>query len=166
MEDFRCVWLRWASSVCHTDTQDRYTGTQPHGSPSPVSSLPRPAGRDVGSNNMTERAPLLNYCLSTSCNEYAGQQQQSPAAGTTAQRTASPRRGPSSTRRQPKKLNTFFGVVVPTLLSMFSVVVFLRIGKEWCCGRVVLFWWIIINKHYAYCQLTILTVMCNTSSQY
>lgn len=82
---------------------------------------------------MTERAPLLNYCLSTSCNEYAGQrqqQQQSPAAGTTAQRTASPRRGPSGTRRQPKKLNTFFGVVVPTLLSMFSVVVFLRIGKE------------------------------------
>nr|XP_057936627.1 solute carrier family 12 member 9 isoform X2 [Doryrhamphus excisus] len=30
--------------------------------------------------------------------------------------------------KQPKKLSTFFGVVVPTLLSMFSVVVFLRIG--------------------------------------
>lgn len=29
---------------------------------------------------------------------------------------------------QPPKLNTFFGVVIPTLLSMFSVVVFLRIG--------------------------------------
>uniref|UniRef100_A0A7N8YDH4 Solute carrier family 12 member 9 n=1 Tax=Mastacembelus armatus TaxID=205130 RepID=A0A7N8YDH4_9TELE len=31
-------------------------------------------------------------------------------------------------QRQPKKLPTFFGVVIPTLLSMFSVVVFLRIG--------------------------------------
>ncbi|KAF5891318.1 solute carrier family 12 member 9-like, partial [Clarias magur] len=29
---------------------------------------------------------------------------------------------------QPHKLSTFFGVVIPTLLSMFSVVVFLRIG--------------------------------------
>uniref|UniRef100_A0A7N9AW74 Solute carrier family 12 member 9 n=1 Tax=Mastacembelus armatus TaxID=205130 RepID=A0A7N9AW74_9TELE len=48
-----------------------------------------------------ERTPLLHYRLSTS--------------RTTPQ-------------RQPKKLPTFFGVVIPTLLSMFSVVVFLRIG--------------------------------------
>ncbi|XP_043975454.1 solute carrier family 12 member 9 isoform X2 [Gambusia affinis] len=34
----------------------------------------------------------------------------------------------SSPKGQPKKLSVFFGVVVPTLLSMFSVVVFLRIG--------------------------------------
>uniref|UniRef100_A0A6Q2WYC0 Solute carrier family 12 member 9 n=1 Tax=Esox lucius TaxID=8010 RepID=A0A6Q2WYC0_ESOLU len=52
---------------------------------------------------MSERTPLLHYRLSTSVNESA----------------------PSS---QPKKLSTFFGVVIPTLLSMFSVVVFLRIG--------------------------------------
>uniref|UniRef100_A0A672IXV0 Solute carrier family 12 member 9 n=1 Tax=Salarias fasciatus TaxID=181472 RepID=A0A672IXV0_SALFA len=38
-------------------------------------------------------------------------------------------RVPSSPwQRQPKKLSIFFGVVVPTLLSMFSVVLFLRIG--------------------------------------
>ncbi|KAG7268183.1 LOW QUALITY PROTEIN: hypothetical protein CRUP_017772 [Coryphaenoides rupestris] len=84
---------------------------------------------------MTERAPLLNYRLFASCNESAGQQQQqeqeqqqqSPAARD--HRADGGQRGPSSsTRRQHKKLNTFFGVVVPTLLSMFSVVVFLRIG--------------------------------------
>uniref|UniRef100_A0A8C8IR09 Solute carrier family 12 member 9-like n=1 Tax=Oncorhynchus tshawytscha TaxID=74940 RepID=A0A8C8IR09_ONCTS len=34
----------------------------------------------------------------------------------------------SAHQSRPKKLSTFFGVVIPTLLSMFSVVVFLRIG--------------------------------------
>uniref|UniRef100_A0A671KVW5 Solute carrier family 12 member 9 n=1 Tax=Sinocyclocheilus anshuiensis TaxID=1608454 RepID=A0A671KVW5_9TELE len=51
---------------------------------------------------MSERTPLLHYRLSASVNE--------PAA------------------KQPPKLNIFFGVVIPTLLSMFSVVVFLRVG--------------------------------------
>ena len=30
---------------------------------------------------------------------------------------------------KPQKLSTFLGVVVPTVLSMFSIVVFLRIGE-------------------------------------
>uniref|UniRef100_A0A673YA29 Solute carrier family 12 member 9 n=1 Tax=Salmo trutta TaxID=8032 RepID=A0A673YA29_SALTR len=47
---------------------------------------------------MSERTPLLHYRLSTNVND------------------------------RPKKLSTFFGVVIPTLLSMFSVVLFLRIG--------------------------------------
>uniref|UniRef100_A0A8D3C6W4 Solute carrier family 12 member 9 n=1 Tax=Scophthalmus maximus TaxID=52904 RepID=A0A8D3C6W4_SCOMX len=62
---------------------------------------------------MTERTPLLHYRLSTSVNE---SERRAPPAGRSAQ------------PGQPKKLSTFFGVVIPTLLSMFSVVVFLRIG--------------------------------------
>uniref|UniRef100_A0A669E6X7 Solute carrier family 12 member 9 n=1 Tax=Oreochromis niloticus TaxID=8128 RepID=A0A669E6X7_ORENI len=56
---------------------------------------------------MTERTPLLHYRLSTSVNESELRAAQ---------------------QKQQKKLSTFFGVVIPTLLSMFSVVVFLRIG--------------------------------------
>uniref|UniRef100_A0A8C6LHY1 Solute carrier family 12 member 9 n=1 Tax=Nothobranchius furzeri TaxID=105023 RepID=A0A8C6LHY1_NOTFU len=50
---------------------------------------------------MSERTPLLHYRLVSSR---------------------------SSPQRPPQKLSVFFGVVIPTLLSMFSVVVFLRIG--------------------------------------
>ncbi|XP_047450227.1 solute carrier family 12 member 9 [Mugil cephalus] len=73
---------------------------------------------------MTERTPLLHYRLSTSVNESeqrpppAGQARGEKPAGSPRQRSA----------QEPKKLNIFFGVVIPTLLSMFSVVVFLRIG--------------------------------------
>uniref|UniRef100_A0A8C1KUN1 Solute carrier family 12 member 9 n=1 Tax=Cyprinus carpio TaxID=7962 RepID=A0A8C1KUN1_CYPCA len=56
---------------------------------------------------MSERTPLLHYRLS----------HRSPAAV-----------GRKPASKQPPKLNIFFGVVIPTLLSMFSVVVFLRIG--------------------------------------
>ncbi|KAM4627334.1 solute carrier family 12 member 9 isoform 2-T2 [Polymixia lowei] len=75
---------------------------------------------------MTERTPLLHYRLSTSVNESA-EQSPPPAGNTVEQDTASPRRR-STLNRQPQKLSTFFGVVIPTLLSMFSVVLFLRIG--------------------------------------
>ncbi|KAL6105013.1 uncharacterized protein ACO6RY_06628 [Pungitius sinensis] len=74
---------------------------------------------------MTERTPLLHYRLSTSVNE---SEPRSPEPGQPpAQHPGSPRRRPAP-QRQPKKLSIFFGVVIPTLLSMFSVVVFLRIG--------------------------------------
>uniref|UniRef100_A0A8C2A1K5 Solute carrier family 12 member 9 n=1 Tax=Cyprinus carpio TaxID=7962 RepID=A0A8C2A1K5_CYPCA len=71
---------------------------------------------------MSERTPLLHYRLSASVNE-SGEHR----------RDEHEPRGPATVRgrsaaRQPPKLNTFFGVVIPTLLSMFSVVVFLRIG--------------------------------------
>lgn len=29
----------------------------------------------------------------------------------------------------PRQLNTFFGVMVPTILSMFSIILFLRTGE-------------------------------------
>ncbi|KAG7470991.1 hypothetical protein MATL_G00119790 [Megalops atlanticus] len=73
---------------------------------------------------MTERTPLLHYRLSTSVNE--SEQRPSPAGETLGQSPAVSRRKTAS--NQPQKLSTFFGVVIPTLLSMFSVVVFLRIG--------------------------------------
>ncbi|XP_034023689.1 solute carrier family 12 member 9 isoform X2 [Thalassophryne amazonica] len=74
---------------------------------------------------MTERTPLLHYRLASSVNEA---ELRSPLAGQApAQLPRSPRRR-SPLQRQPKKLSTFFGVVIPTLLSMFSVVVFLRLG--------------------------------------
>ncbi|XP_039881322.1 solute carrier family 12 member 9 [Simochromis diagramma] len=74
---------------------------------------------------MTERTPLLHYRLSTSVNEselrsQAGRQAPVHNPGSQGRRAAQ--------QKQQKKLSTFFGVVIPTLLSMFSVVVFLRIG--------------------------------------
>ncbi|XP_068186946.1 solute carrier family 12 member 9-like [Antennarius striatus] len=43
-----------------------------------------------------------------------------------AESDATPESGTPS--KEPKKLNTFFGVMVPTILSMFSIVLFLRTG--------------------------------------
>lgn len=74
---------------------------------------------------MSERTPLLHYRLSTSVNE---SEPRSPLPGQAlVEHPGSPRQR-SAQHRQPKKLSIFFGVVIPTLLSMFSVVVFLRIG--------------------------------------
>ncbi|KAK3561306.1 hypothetical protein QTP86_030600 [Hemibagrus guttatus] len=71
---------------------------------------------------MGERTPLLHYRLSASVHDDSGEHR---ARGEAAGRAAVRRR---SAHSQPQKLSTFFGVVIPTLLSMFSVVVFLRIG--------------------------------------
>ncbi|KAJ8410677.1 hypothetical protein AAFF_G00186340 [Aldrovandia affinis] len=71
-----------------------------------------------------ERTPLLHYRLSTSVNE--SEHQPRPAGVTVEQSPTTSRR--QTADNQPQKLSTFFGVVIPTLLSMFSVVVFLRIG--------------------------------------
>ncbi|KAM5164279.1 solute carrier family 12 member 9-like [Mantella aurantiaca] len=61
---------------------------------------------------MDERSPLIIYPLSTD--------ERPPHNG-------APRKD-SAQRSGTRKLSTFFGVVVPTLLAMFSVVLFLRIG--------------------------------------
>uniref|UniRef100_A0A7N8Y4V6 Solute carrier family 12 member 9 n=1 Tax=Mastacembelus armatus TaxID=205130 RepID=A0A7N8Y4V6_9TELE len=74
---------------------------------------------------MTERTPLLHYRLSTSVNE---SESRPPPVGPAVEPHPGSPRERTTPQRQPKKLPTFFGVVIPTLLSMFSVVVFLRIG--------------------------------------
>lgn len=76
---------------------------------------------------MTERTPLLHYRLVSSVDE--SEQPAPPAREAPEQLPGSPRQRSSQQRQQPKKLSIFFGVVIPTLLSMFSVVVFLRIGE-------------------------------------
>uniref|UniRef100_A0A3Q3B966 Solute carrier family 12 member 9 n=1 Tax=Kryptolebias marmoratus TaxID=37003 RepID=A0A3Q3B966_KRYMA len=74
---------------------------------------------------MTERTPLLHYRLVSSVHD--SEQPAPPAAERREQLPGSPGPGPRP-GKQPQKLSIFFGVVVPTLLSMFSVVLFLRIG--------------------------------------
>uniref|UniRef100_A0A3Q2UXI5 Solute carrier family 12 member 9 n=1 Tax=Haplochromis burtoni TaxID=8153 RepID=A0A3Q2UXI5_HAPBU len=68
---------------------------------------------------MSEKTPLLHYRLTTSGEPSDGSKRTGVRGGVHAGR---------SKDRAPQKLGVLFGVVIPTLLSMFSVVVFLRIG--------------------------------------
>ncbi|XP_030630350.1 solute carrier family 12 member 9-like [Chanos chanos] len=72
---------------------------------------------------MTEKTPLLHYRLLSGTHD--SEHAPGPAGLTVKKAQATSQRRASE---QPRKLSTFFGVVIPTLLSMFSVVVFLRIG--------------------------------------
>lgn len=93
---------------------------------------------------MGERTPLLHYRLAASGHEDSGEHRTREES---AERRAVRRR---SAHGQPQKLSTFFGVVIPTLLSMFSVVVFLRIGecvRVCVCGNVHG-----KNKTFCYCR--------------
>ena len=74
---------------------------------------------------MTERTPLLHYRLAASVND-ADFRPPTPGQAVGQHPGSARQRSP---QRQPQKLSVFFGVVIPTLLSMFSVVVFLRIGE-------------------------------------
>jgi len=63
---------------------------------------------------MSERTPLLHYRLTPSTD---------PEICNVAERVG------SQEGKDARKLGVVFGVVIPTLLSMFSVVVFLRVGE-------------------------------------
>ncbi|XP_069775964.1 solute carrier family 12 member 9 isoform X2 [Narcine bancroftii] len=71
----------------------------------------------------SETSPLLNYRL---YNVAGGGFAESCGAGPTQEVSicSSGGSGPDDSR----KLSTFFGVVVPTVLSMFSIVIFMRVG--------------------------------------
>ncbi|XP_012734416.2 solute carrier family 12 member 9 [Fundulus heteroclitus] len=68
---------------------------------------------------MAEKTPLLNYRLPASS--------AAPIPGDECEGVGQPS-ATDAPRSAARKLGVMFGVVIPTLLSMFSVVVFLRIG--------------------------------------
>lgn len=103
---------------------------------------------------MSERTPLLHYRLSASVNE---SERQSPQSGRAMEQHPRSPRHRSGHQGQSRKLSTFFGVVIPTLLSMFSVVVFLRIGfLVGQCGLYQAFGMLLIA--YVIISLTVLSV--------
>ncbi|XP_042627673.1 LOW QUALITY PROTEIN: solute carrier family 12 member 9-like [Cyprinus carpio] len=78
---------------------------------------------------MSERTPLLHYRLSASVNE-SGEHRDTRTGRDEDEHRSPAAVGRKPAAKQPPKLNIFFGVVIPTLLSMFSVVVFLRIAHR------------------------------------
>ncbi|XP_051943632.1 solute carrier family 12 member 9-like isoform X1 [Hippocampus zosterae] len=72
---------------------------------------------------MSEKAPLHNYRLNTSTDPESKDE-----AANSRPKHAGDRGGRRFASKSDRKLGVVFGVVIPTLLSMFSVVVFLRIG--------------------------------------
>ncbi|TNN37805.1 Solute carrier family 12 member 9 [Liparis tanakae] len=72
---------------------------------------------------MSEKTPLLHYRLTSSSSPT--NKDESPRGGAQEGRGGRRSKDKSATAR---KLGVVFGVVTPTVLSMFSVVVFLRIG--------------------------------------
>lgn len=73
---------------------------------------------------MSEKAPLHNYRLNTSTDPESKDE-----AANSRPKHGGDRGGRRFASKSDRKLGVVFGVVIPTLLSMFSVVVFLRIGK-------------------------------------
>ncbi|XP_061654134.1 solute carrier family 12 member 9-like isoform X1 [Phyllopteryx taeniolatus] len=76
---------------------------------------------------MSEKAPLLNY-RPTNSNRACGGPESKDEPANRRPKPAEDRGHSLYAPKSDRKLGVLFGVVIPTLLSMFSVVVFLRIG--------------------------------------
>ncbi|XP_060710528.1 solute carrier family 12 member 9 isoform X5 [Hemiscyllium ocellatum] len=70
----------------------------------------------------SETSPLLNYRLYNVAGGFA------ESCGGAPQEDEVAVSGTASQPDDSRKLSTFFGVVVPTVLSMFSIVIFMRVG--------------------------------------
>ncbi|KAG7464620.1 hypothetical protein MATL_G00167360 [Megalops atlanticus] len=97
-----------------------------------------------------EHSPLLTYGLFSVVGDPSVSGSESGVQGAGAASTGGP--APS-----PRSLNTFFGVIVPTVLSMFSIVLFLRTG--FVVGHAGLFQALImLGVAYVIISLTILSI--------
>ncbi|XP_030630823.1 solute carrier family 12 member 9-like [Chanos chanos] len=94
-----------------------------------------------------EHSPLLTCGLSEGLSTLSGDVLGDNESSSTGNPTAA----------NPRSLNTFFGVIVPTVLSMFSIVLFLRIG--FVIGHAGLFHALImLGVAYVIVSMTILSI--------
>ncbi|KAJ8254760.1 hypothetical protein GJAV_G00197070 [Gymnothorax javanicus] len=97
-----------------------------------------------------EHSPLLTYGLFSVLGDPSGSRSGSEQQGTGAA-------VPGETISSARSLNTFFGVIVPTVLSMFSIVLFLRTG--FVVGHAGLFQSLImLGVAYVIISLTVLSI--------
>ncbi|XP_017555925.1 solute carrier family 12 member 9 [Pygocentrus nattereri] len=92
-----------------------------------------------------ERSPLLAHGIFSMVADNGDSRRGSSAAGD------------SSSKANPRTLNTFFGVIVPTILSMFSIIIFLRTG--FVIGHAgLLYGLLMLGVAYFIISLTILSI--------
>ncbi|KAJ8338158.1 hypothetical protein SKAU_G00371240 [Synaphobranchus kaupii] len=103
-----------------------------------------------------EHSPLLTYGLFSVLGDPSGSGSGSGSGSVSGQQGMGTANSGNPTS-SPRSLNTFFGVIVPTVLSMFSIVLFLRTG--FVVGHAGLFQSLImLGVAYVIISLTILSI--------